>query len=72
MGEADMESLMARMFFGGEGPGKVYIFHRADMFYPVELASDADAIENAHCNPGTTKITNWNGERLIWEAGDGH
>lgn len=45
---------------------KVYMFHRADMWYPIELHDDADAIKNAECNPGTTKVENWKGE-IVWE-----
>lgn len=36
----------------------VYIFHRDEMFYPLELKDDANAIANAKCNPGTIKVTN--------------
>jgi len=45
---------------------KVYIFYRANGFYPIELKDDKDAIENAECNAGTLKVTDMNG-KIIWE-----
>jgi hypothetical protein len=44
---------------------KVYIFHRGDMWYPIELRDDADAVANAKCNPGTTLVTDHQG-REVW------
>lgn len=44
---------------------KVYIFHRGDHWYPLELRDDDDAIENAQHNPGTTKVTD-STKRVIW------
>ena len=35
----------------------IYIFHRAEGFYPVSLRDDADALANVECNHGTTKVT---------------
>lgn len=44
---------------------ETYIFHREingkPMFYPVDLLDDADAIANAHANPGTTKVERTDG-----------
>mgnify|MGYP006995614019 CR=1 FL=1 len=41
----------------------IYLFHRGDSFYPLELTSpvnfktdDQCAIDNALCNEGTTKV----------------
>lgn len=45
---------------------KTYIFHRGDMWYPIELKDDADAIRNAKHNEGTTKVTDKNG-RIVWQ-----
>lgn len=45
---------------------KIYIFHRADMWYPIELRDDEDAIANAKCNPGTTKVTD-DKNKIVWE-----
>jgi len=48
---------------------KTYLFHRTrqgkPFFYPVELKDDADAVANAHHNPGTEKVTRPDGE-LVW------
>lgn len=35
----------------------IYIFHRAEGFYPKSLGSDAEAIANAQANPETIKVT---------------
>ncbi len=43
----------------------VYIFFRGDMFYPLELLDDADAIANAKCNPGTTRVERVDGT-IVW------
>lgn len=45
---------------------QIYIFHREDMFYPIELNDDNDAIKNAEYNEGTTKVENRSGE-IIWK-----
>lgn len=44
----------------------IYIFHRADMFYPLELKDDADAKVNAECNPGTTMVENAETREVVW------
>ena len=44
----------------------VYIFQRDEMFYPLELKDDADAIANAKCNPGTLKVTNAETGETVW------
>lgn len=46
---------------------RVYIFHRAEGWYPVELRNDADARKNAEGNPGTVKVTDALSEKVIWE-----
>ena len=43
----------------------IYIFYREDMFYPLNLKDDADAIANAECNEGTTKVEDIHGN-VIW------
>jgi len=45
----------------------VYIFHRGDMWYPIELTDDEDAIKNALCNPGTTAVENTQTGQIIWK-----
>ena len=45
---------------------KTYIFFRDETFYPIELYDDDDAIVNALCNPGTTKVEDTKG-KVIWE-----
>ena len=45
----------------------IYIFFRDDMFYPLELKDDNDAIVNAIINNGTTKVEDVNG-RLVWKC----
>jgi hypothetical protein len=44
----------------------IYIFHRADLFYPIELKNDDDARRNAECNPGTTKVENAITNEVVW------
>ncbi|MHB8109688.1 MAG: hypothetical protein ACYDHW_06620 [Syntrophorhabdaceae bacterium] len=41
-----------------------YIFHRAEGWYPIDLANDQQAIENALINPGTIKVMQ--GDRVVW------
>lgn len=43
-----------------------YIFHRGDMWYPIAMYDDKDAIENALHNVGTTKVTDMSG-RIVWQ-----
>jgi hypothetical protein len=45
---------------------ELYIFHRGNLWYPIELYDDKDAIENAIHNVGTTKVENAKG-KIIWE-----
>jgi hypothetical protein len=46
----------------------VIIFHRGEVWYPVEYpASHGDWQAEADRNPGTTKITNAQG-KVLWEA----
>jgi len=44
---------------------RIYVFFRGDMFYPLELRDDADAVANAEYNPGTTRVEHVSG-RLVW------
>lgn len=55
---------MSNLTNNGTGD-KVYIFHRSDMWYPIELRDDADAIANANCNQGTTLVTDADGNE-VW------
>lgn len=48
----------------------IYIFHRAEGFYPLSLGSDAEAVANAECNPGTIKVTD-SDNRTVFEAAPG-
>ena len=50
---------------------KVYLFFRDGHFYPIELWDDAEAVANAECNPGTTKVETVGGRR-IWTAPAAH
>ena len=45
----------------------VYIFHRSDGFYPLELeGGDASAIANAEHNPGTIKVERALSKKIVW------
>lgn len=45
----------------------VYLFHRADGWYPLQLKSDTEARANAENNPGTLKVTEMDGlGRTVW------
>lgn len=44
---------------------ETYIFFREDVFYPIVLQNDMDAIENAKCNVGTIRVENEFG-KVIW------
>jgi len=46
----------------------IYIFYRDLMFYPLELNSNEEAIANAECNPGTTKVENFSTGEVVWTA----
>lgn len=48
----------------------IYIFHRADGWYPLELKDDAEAKANAQCNPGTLKVENAATGQVIWMPED--
>lgn len=50
---------------------KVYLFFRAGQFYPLELWDDREAVANAECNPGTTRVETVNGRR-VWTAAASH
>ena len=45
----------------------LYLFFRAEGFYPIELRDDADARANAECNPGTLKVETAIGE-VVWRG----
>ncbi len=46
-----------------------YLFFRLHkeepVFYPVDLAGDAEVLPNVEANPGTTKVTTEDG-RIVW------
>jgi hypothetical protein len=44
----------------------IYIFHRAEGFYPLTLESHFEAVANALSNPGTLKITD-SENRLVFD-----
>lgn len=46
-----------------------YTFHRADMWYPIELENDDEAHAHVELNPGTTKVVNEDTDTVVWEAG---
>ena len=48
---------------------KTYIFHRGEMWYPIELRDDNDAEINALHNKGTTKVTDIDGN-VIWSLSE--
>jgi hypothetical protein len=45
---------------------KLYLFFRAEGFYPLELKDDEDARVNARLNPGTIRVENIKGD-TIWK-----
>ena len=48
----------------------IYTFHREGMFYPLYMPKgDAEAIANAHCNPGTQEVRCGITGRLVWSDG---
>lgn len=44
----------------------LYLFIRADVFYPIELRDDDDARANAECNPGTVRVENALTNEIVW------
>lgn len=48
----------------------VYVFVRAEGFYPLELKDDASAKSNAAVNPGTLKVIRMlpRPEVTLWDA----
>ena len=44
----------------------IYIFFRADGFYPIELKNDAAAKASAENNPGTLRVETPDG-KIVWE-----
>lgn len=49
----------------------IYIFHRADGFYPITFGSDADAIAYAELNPGNIKVTDSENREVFNRASAG-
>lgn len=45
---------------------QVYIFFRAEGFYPVECRDDAEVLKHVELNPGTIKVEDTNG-RIVWQ-----
>lgn len=50
---------------GGSAKPEIYVFERAEGWYPLELKDDADAQRNAELNPGTLRVTTKSG-RPVW------
>lgn len=50
---------------GGHMKSNIYIFFRADGFYPIELRDDEDARKNAEWNSGTLRVEDAKG-RVVW------
>lgn len=44
----------------------IYIFHRAEGFYPLTLGGDLEAIANALNNPGTIRVTD-SENRMVYD-----
>lgn len=42
-----------------------FIFHRAEGWYPVDLASEAVAVEHAVSNPGTKRVETVDGKIIF-------
>ena len=46
----------------------IYIFHRTEGWYSVDLRDDEDARKNAELNPGTVRVeTPEEPPRIVWE-----
>lgn len=45
----------------------IYIFHRAEGFYPIELPDDKTALDCVPLNPGTLKVENAVTGETIWQ-----
>lgn len=43
----------------------IYLFFRGNDFYHVWIKNDVDAVKNAECNEGTTKVTTLGG-KVVW------
>jgi len=48
-----------------QGRGRLYTFHRAEGWYPLELEDDEDARKNAEFNPGTLRVEDMDGN-VVW------
>jgi hypothetical protein len=48
------------------GPMRSLIFHRADMFYLLDLPLYDDLSAHAECNPGTLKIEDALTGEVLW------
>jgi hypothetical protein len=48
----------------------VYIFHREDGWYPVELVNDIEAAHHVLFNPGTVKVVNATTGATVFEANE--
>ena len=48
---------------------RLFIFHRAEGWYPLELPdTQTDLMDNIAINPGTLKVTDGITGEVIWEA----
>ncbi len=48
--------------------GICFTFHREEVFYPLVLQSDEEAVANAKCNPGTLRVVNEFTGKVVFEA----
>lgn len=49
-------------------PVELFLFIRADGFYPLELPRDTVS-DNAKCNPGTLRVEDSRGN-VVWREGE--
>lgn len=49
----------------GSATTGVYVFFRGEWFYLLHFENDEEAIANAECNPGTTRVADLHG-RTVW------
>ena len=66
LGRKDIPVTKKKKDFRLTGAPRVVIFHRGDMWYPLELPMNDDLAAHAECNPGTTKITDGLTGQILW------
>lgn len=45
----------------------IVLFFRKEGFYPIEVPKSDDLARHAALNPGTLKITDMLGEKILWK-----